>query len=84
MTLQELEAMRKVDVTKAEKESLVDIREITVDKELPVEERIRDFMDKVKNPYCFRVGSVAVKVAFTKDGGSFEERFEKMLAGLKL
>ena len=48
MTLRELEAMRKVDVRKAEKESLVDVREITVDKELPMEERVRDFMDKVK------------------------------------
>ena len=50
---------------------------------LPAEERIKRFIGEVKNPYCFRVGDVVVKTVFSEDGGSFGERFERMLARLK-
>lgn len=33
--------------------SLVDIRDVTVDKELPREERITEFVRQIKNPYRF-------------------------------
>lgn len=83
MTVMELDALKDVDVRTVEKEGLVDIREVPVERGLPAEERIKDFIMKVKNPYCFRVGDVVVKTAFSENGGSFGERFERMLAGLK-
>ncbi len=83
MTVMELDALKDVDVRTVEKEGLVDIREIPVERGLTAEERLRDFIGKVKNPYCFRVGDVVVKTAFSENGGSFGERFERMLAGLK-
>lgn len=83
MTVQELEEMKNVDIRKVDKGVLKDIRQIEVSQSLPLAERVKEFVEQIGNPYCFRVGSVAVKVAFTKDGGSFEERFRKMLKGLK-
>lgn len=83
MTAKEMDALKSVDVRTVDKETLVDIREIPVEQGMPIEERVRDFIGKVKNPYCFRVGNVAVKAVFSENGGSFGERFERMLAGLK-
>ena len=33
---------------------LVDIRDVSVNKDLPKEERIADFVKQIKNPYRFR------------------------------
>ena len=74
MTAKELDALKGVDVRTVDRAELVDIREV------PVE---RGLIGKVKNPYCFRVGDVVVKTVFSEDRGSFGERFERMLAGLK-
>lgn len=83
MTAKELDALKCVDVREVKREELVDIREVEIDRDLPVEERLREFVRQVKNPYCFKVGDVVVKTAFSSSGGSFEERFERMLSGLE-
>ena len=46
---------------------LVDIRTVTVDKSLPKEERIADFVRQIKNPYRFRCGS------FARNGATLED-----------
>lgn len=79
MTIEQLEEMRKVDVQCVDINSLDDLQEIRIDHNLPKEQRIKDFATKVKNPYCFKVGNVVVKVAFNTEELSFEEQFEKML-----
>ena len=81
MTIEELEEMREVDVRCVDRSNLVDLQEIRIDHSQPIEQRVRDFVTKVKNPYCFMVGDVVVKVAFNPEGLSFEEQFEKMLLG---
>ena len=37
-------------------EELVDIRDVKIDRTLPSDERIRSFIEQIKNPYCFKVG----------------------------
>ena len=44
--------------------SLVDIRDVTVDKELPREERITEFVRQIKNPYRFKCGRFTVRASF--------------------
>ncbi len=81
MTVERLEELKNTDIKTVDKDSLVDLRDIKINRKLPAEERIREFVARIENPYCFKVGEVAVKVAFSPDGGSFEECFEKMLSG---
>ena len=83
MTAKELDALKGVDVRIVDRAELVDIREVPVERGLPAEERIKRFIGKVKNPYCFRVGDVVVKTVFSENRGSFGERFERMLVRLK-
>lgn len=83
MLIQEMDKMRSIDVRMVDRKSLVDIRDIEIDNNLSLEERIREFMKRVNNPYCFKVGNVVVKTVFTGSGGCFEERFKKMLLNMK-
>lgn len=74
--------MRNVDVRTVDRNQLVDITKISVSDGNDTEKRRQEFIKRVKNPYCFLVGSVVVKVAFTEDGSSFEKQFEDMLLKL--
>ena len=54
-------------------EPLADIREVSVDKSLPREERIADFVRQIKNPYLFKCGKFTVRASFSPDGATLEE-----------
>ena len=58
---------------------LADIREITVDPNLPKEERIADFLRQIKNPYCFKCGKFTVHAQYDKNGPSLEECLKQVL-----
>ena len=48
-----LEEMRLVDVRTVDRDSLVDVTRVHIDEGLPKEERLKEFVRQVKNPYCF-------------------------------
>ena len=56
-----------------QREELVDIREVTVDKELPKAERIAAFVRQIKNPYRFRCGDFVGNACFAQGGATIEE-----------
>ena len=59
--------------------SLVDIRDVTVDKELPREERITEFVRQIKNPYHFKCGRFTVQASFSAEGATLEECIKGIL-----
>lgn len=78
MTAEEYRKMLDTDFADVELEELTDISKVQIDKELPLEERKKQYLKKVGNPYLVRVGNMKVKVRFT-GGISFNEAFENML-----
>lgn len=78
MTAEEHRKMLDADFSDVELEELADISRIQIDRELPLEERKKQYLKKVGNPYLVRVGGMKVKVRFT-GGISFNEAFENML-----
>lgn len=62
-----------------EKDELVDIRTVSVSKELPKEERIAEFVRQIKNPYCFRCGDFTIRACFASDGVTIEERLQGLI-----
>ena len=54
-------------------DTLVDIRNVTVDKTLPREERIAEFVRQIKNPYRFRCGKFIVHASFADAGPTLED-----------
>lgn len=62
-----------MDHEKIDRDSLVDIETVTVDTSLPKEERMRDFLRQVKNPYLYRHGKYVVKLTFSETDVTLEE-----------
>ena len=60
-------------------DELVDIREISVDKDLPKGERIVAFIRQIKNPYRFRCGEFVVNACFAGNGVTLEECLQGIL-----
>lgn len=62
------------------RESLVDIRDVKLDSSMEQADRVKSFIQQVKNPYRFKVGDVVVNVAYTNGGATLNECFADMLS----
>lgn len=76
----DLDALKNVDLKTVDRDTLVDIRDVNVNLELSKEERIVDFIRQIKNPYCFKVGKIIVKVSFNDNGPTLEEALINLLS----
>ena len=63
-------------------DELVDIRDVKIDRTLPVEERVISYVQQIKNPYMFKVGNTVVRVSYTESGPSLQELVEQMLQNM--
>ena len=71
--------LKSVDIRSVDKSSLVDLNSVHIDESKPVQERVLSFLQQIQNPYCLRIGDVAVKVNYKSDGPSFQQNFEDLL-----
>lgn len=61
---------------------LVDIRDVVIDKKLTLEERVRSYVEQIKDPYCFKVGDVVVRVSYADKDKSLTDSFTSMIASM--
>lgn len=67
------------NITVGRTDALVDIRDVTVDKELSREERIAEFVRQIKNPYRFKCGRFTIRASFAAGGATLEECIKGIL-----
>lgn len=67
---------------KTDIDSLVDIKDVHINPQLPQDERVREFVKQIKDPYCFRDGDVIVKISFADTQVTLEERLESFFSSL--
>ena len=79
----DISAMRDVDIRTVNKDTLVDLQTVQIDSSQPVQERVQNFLQQIQNPYCFRIGDVAVKVNYQQSGPSFQQNFEDILRSMQ-
>ncbi len=74
-----LSELADIDIGKVNKDDLVDVSGFAFDNTVPLEQRTARFIEAAKNPYCFRVGDVGVKVEFTEDAPALQDMFTDFL-----
>ena len=79
LTSDEITSMKNINIRSIDKTTLVDLRSVQIDASKPVQERLQSFVQQIQNPYCFRIGDIAVKVNYKSDGPSFQQNFENIL-----
>lgn len=78
----ELDRLKNMDIEQCESDQLVDLRFVSIDKSIPVPERMRSFVKQIKNPYLFKVDDITVKVEFSS-GKSLEDSLLSFLLAEK-
>ena len=74
-----VDEMKAVDIRTVRRYDLVDIHNVKIDRSLSKEERLKSFMEQIKNPYCFKRGNVVVKVSFAETEATLEQHVEHYL-----
>ena len=69
-----------MDTDKKMEEELVDIRNVKVDQKLSREDRVKSYVEQVKNPYYFKVGDVKVRVSYTDADRTLNDNFQNLVA----
>ena len=62
-----------------DRNKLVDIRDVIINTDLPKEERIKEYVRQIKNPYCFKCGKYVVLSKFSENGLSLEDCLKGIL-----
>ena len=70
----EFEEMKKVDIRTVELNILEDLDKIDVDKSINKEERLLDYITKIKNPFCFICNGMVVKTSYSNTRDSLEDK----------
>ena len=63
-------------------DSLVDIRDVRIDRSLPMEERVKSYVEQVKNPYMFKVGNTVVRISYADTNKTLNDNFVNMIAAM--
>jgi len=81
VTLAALDAMR--NATEIDRSQLVDIHTIKLDKNLTAAQRAEQYLEQIRNPYCFLCGESVVRVRFTPDGGELKDHLKNYFVSCK-
>lgn len=80
--MEDLDKLKTVDIRTVERNELIDIMELSEEEmDSDRNKRMKEFIEKVKNPYCFMVGDVIVKSSFV-DGVSLKQRLQELAEGI--
>ncbi len=71
--------LASVNIETINKEDLVDVSGFTFDTSVPQEQRAARIIQTVKNPYCFRVGDIGVKLEFSDNAPALQDVFTDLL-----
>lgn len=63
-------------------DSLVDIRDVKIDRSMSVEDRMKSYVEQVKNPYMFKVGNTVVRVSYANTQATINDNFVNLLASM--
>lgn len=63
-------------------DSLVDIRDVRIDRSMSVEDRMKSYVEQIKNPYMFKVGSTVVRVSYANTQATINDNFVNLLASM--
>ncbi len=67
--------MKNIDIRTVDKNTLVDLKDISINPNAAPEEKTAEFVKQIKNPYCFLCSGYAVKLEFAQSNRTIEDCF---------
>ena len=63
-------------------DTLADINEVDVDRKLNKQERIKEFIRQIKDPYCFKCGDIIVESRYSANGLFYEDCLQNIFKNI--
>ena len=79
---EKLDRCRNVNLGDVTLDDVAEISSIKIDRRKPSNERILEFIIKVKNPYIFKVNGKLVRISFTNTDKTVEDCLTRVLENL--
>ena len=77
-----IETMKNVSPKTVDRSTLVQRSRVRLDPAAPREDRLRELIKQIRNPYCYLDGKTVVKISFAETDRTMEECLEHYLRGL--
>ncbi len=74
ITIEELQRMKDADIMQADRDQLVDINSIEIDKSKSVESRIRTYLEQAGNPFLVKAGEYILKFTYADCDKDMDDR----------
>ena len=68
-----IETMKSVSPKTVDRSTLVQRSSIRLDPAAPREDRLREFIKQIRNPYCYLDGKTVVKISFAETDTTMED-----------
>ena len=82
MTTEQLNELRNVDIETVDRSMLVQRSAVKIRSKSSKQERIMDYIDQIKNPYCYLDGKTVVKISFADTDRTIEDCFHAYFRGV--
>lgn len=79
----EIQRMKNIDVRTVQACDLVNVEDIEVNTELPKEERLLEFIKKVKNPFCYICNGMIIKTSYSDTKETLENRLVQLCISME-
>ena len=70
--------VRQANFLSISEDTLTDIRDVDVSKDLSKKDRIAEFINQMKNPYIYKCGKIIVNSKYTKNGFYMEDQLRSV------
>lgn len=79
----QLDFLSRQGTEKTDPSQLADINHVSIDTGLSAAERMKAYLEQIKNPYCFRCGETVVRLSFASAGNDLNTHLISFFGGLK-
>ncbi len=80
--IMDLNLLKSIDVKLVDKDELVERSDVKIEENAPREERLKNYIKQIKNPYCYKDGNTVVKISFSNTTSTLEDCISHYLKGL--
>ena len=72
----------KIDIRSVDRSKLRNLDQVKIDTSFPFEQRVKNFVEQIGNPYCYMDGDVVVSLGFSNTGTCLKDQLKALAANI--
>ena len=71
-----------LDVLSVDRSKLHSLEQVKIDTSLPCEQRIKNYVEQIGNPYCYLDGDIIVSLGFSDTGVCLKDQLKALASSI--